>query len=89
MEASNGGDFPQNFGGRVPSIHQWEMLKKLDDTSITLDEFLKHWRVTKTQLAELTGCHRSTVKRWMAHVSEPSEEQRLRLGLIHKLWSRT
>jgi hypothetical protein len=74
---------------REPLPHHWQMLNKLDETSITLDEFLRHWRLNKTQLARLVGCDRKTVRRWLAHLSEPTGEQKWRLGIIHRLWSRT
>jgi hypothetical protein len=87
MESLNGVGFSRC--GRVPSAHQWKMLEKLDDASISLEEFLEHWRLNKTQLAQILGCDRGTVRRWLAHTSEPSCEQKWRLAMVHRLWSRT
>jgi DNA-binding XRE family transcriptional regulator len=90
MESCHGDDFPQIHGKSVvPSARQWEMLKKLDASAITLDEFLSHWRLNKTQLAQVVGCDRKTVYRWFANDSEPSFEHQLRMALVHRLWSKT
>lgn len=74
--------------GRVPTNQQWAALRKLDETSMTLDEFCQHWEVNNTHLGKLIGCDRQTIRRYLNHQTQPTKHQELRLGLVHKLWSR-
>lgn len=87
MEPSFDGVFSQS--AREPSQQQWEMLKKLDSSSISLEEFLHHWRLNKTQLARVCGCDRRTIHRWLSQKYELTESQKKRLSLVHRLWSRS
>jgi hypothetical protein len=74
--------------GRVPTNQQWAALRKLDETSMTLDEFCSHWELNNTHLGKLLGCNRQTIRRYLNHQSELTKQQEVRLGLVHKLWSR-
>jgi hypothetical protein len=74
--------------GRVPSNQQWAALRKLDETSMTLDEFCSHWELNNIHLGKLLGCDRQTIRRYLNHQNQPTKHQELRLGLVHKLWSR-
>lgn len=75
--------------GRVPNNQQWAALKKLDEQSMSLDKFCSCWQLNNVCLAKLLGCDRKTIRRYLNHESQPSKQQEFRLGLIHKLWSRT
>jgi DNA-binding protein Fis len=70
---------------REPSAQQWQMLTKLDSSTITIEEFLQHWRLNKTQLAKLLRCDRGTLRR---HSFRLTPQQQQRLALVHRLWSR-
>lgn len=74
--------------GRVPTNQQWAALRKLDESSMTLDDFCRHWEVNNTHLGKLLGCDRQTIRRVLNHQTQLSKQQESRLGLIHKLWSK-
>ena len=75
--------------GRVPSNQQWSALERLDEHSMTIDEFCSHWELSNVHLAKLLGCDRKTIRSYLTHKSRLSKQQQCRLALVHKLWSRT
>jgi hypothetical protein len=86
MESFSDDDF-SGFA-RQPSAHHWQMLRKLDEESLSPNDFLNYWRLNNSELARILGCDRKTVRSWLARKTEPNLEQKRRLGLVHKLWSR-
>lgn len=71
-----------------PTHHQWEMLKRLDDRVMSLDEFLQHWKLTRTQIAFLLGSDKNTVLHWLTGICKPPQRHLRRLAVVHRLWSK-
>lgn len=64
-----------------------ELNQDIDQQLITVDEFTAHWRVSYSELAQLTSTSTSTVKGWFgSRQHTPTFEHRYRLTRIHNLW---
>jgi hypothetical protein len=51
---------------RMPDNFYWAMWDKLDIDPIELDEFLRHWQLSRGELSRLCHCSLHTVNCWFA-----------------------
>ena len=77
---------------RYPRQEHWQSLDKLSDLLMEPQEFVSHWRVSHSELAKIVGCSESTVAHWFCRNSTnralPNNYHKLRLAMVHKLWSK-
>ena len=73
---------------REPSSNHWELLRKLDGSVMSVEEFLQRWELNKTQLANILGCDRATVRRFIKGGCRLSKKYQQRLALVNHLWSK-
>ncbi|MBN8564333.1 MAG: hypothetical protein J0L70_27750 [Leptolyngbya sp. UWPOB_LEPTO1] len=78
---------------RLPTHRHWNALKAyfqpLDGEQMELDEFLKHWDVSREELAFICDCSLTTVNHWFSqgeHRRVPTDKHEQRLALAHHLW---
>jgi hypothetical protein len=79
---------------QTPAHRHWTALEAylqpLEDDSMELDEFLKHWDVTREELAYICDCSLTTVNHWFSqgeHRRFPSEKHKQKLALAHHIWT--
>lgn len=78
----------------IPTHRHWTALEAylqpLDDDQMELDEFLKHWDVTREEIAYICDCSLTTVNHWFSqggHRRFPSEKHKQKLALAHYIWT--
>lgn len=82
-----------SFGyGRCPEDEHWQSLDKLSDLLMEPEDFVKYWEITHRDLARIVGCSETTVSGWFCQTKKnqrfPNNYHRLRLAIVHKLWSK-
>ena len=75
---------------RYPGRRHWSAVEqlKIELPQMTPEEFLCHWDVTYSELAEICFCSDRTVKRWFAGLSSPTLFHKFWLASTHNMWSR-
>ena len=77
---------------RYPRREHWQALKSLSDSLMEPQEFLRNWKVTYRDLGKIAGCSESTVAGWFCSGERgnrrPNDLHKLRLAIVHKLWSK-
>lgn len=74
-----------------PDNFYWAMWDKLDIDPMELDEFLRHWHLSRGELSRLCHCSLHTVNCWFAsgeYHRAPTKEHKRCLGRAHDLWSK-
>lgn len=64
-------------------------LKPIYEQQMELEEFLKHWNVTREELAFICDCSLTTVNHWFSqgeHRRIPSTKHKQRLAMAHHIW---
>lgn len=79
---------------RSPAQGHWEALKTyfqpLGEQLMELDEFLKHWNVSREELAFICDCSLTTVNHWFSqgeHRRVPSDKHKQRMSIAHHIWT--
>lgn len=65
-------------------------LQPVQGELMELDEFLKHWDVTREELAFICDCSVTTVNHWYSqgeHRRTPSTKHKQRLAIAHHIWT--
>jgi hypothetical protein len=78
---------------KTPSQRHWialnAYLQFAQGSLMELDEFLKHWDVSREELATICDCSLTTVNHWFSQAANqriPSEKHKQRLALAHHIW---
>ncbi|MEH2041865.1 hypothetical protein [Nostoc sp.] len=79
---------------KIPTQRHWDVLNSylqpLKDYPMELDEFLRHWDVSREELAFICDCSLTTVNHWFSQGVDqriPSEKHKQRLALAHHIWT--
>jgi hypothetical protein len=79
---------------KIPTQRHWDAfnayLKPLNEHLMELDEFLRHWDVSREELAFICDCSLTTVNHWFSQGIDrrtPSEKHKQRLALVHHIWT--
>lgn len=78
---------------KIPTQRHWDAfnayLKPLNDL-MELEEFLRHWEVSREELAFICDCSLTTVNHWFSQGVDrriPSQKHKQRLALVHHIWT--
>ncbi|AFY95135.1 hypothetical protein Cha6605_4191 [Chamaesiphon minutus PCC 6605] len=78
----------------TPAHRHWNALtaylQPIEDDSMELNEFLKHWDVAREELAYICDCSLTTVNHWFSqgeHRRFPSQKHKQKLALAHHIWT--
>jgi hypothetical protein len=79
---------------KIPIQRHWDAfnayLNPLNEHLMELDEFLRHWDVSREELAFICDCSLTTANHWFSQGIDrrtPSEKHKQRLALVHHIWT--
>lgn len=78
---------------KTPAQRHWDALNAYlqpIEQLMELNEFLKHWDVSREELAFICDCSLTTVNHWFSQGVDrrtPSEKHKQRLALAHHIWT--
>lgn len=83
-----------NLAPKSPTQGHWEALRTFltpfQAYQMELEEFLKHWDVTREEIAYICDCSLTTVNHWFSqgeHRRVPNEKHKQRLAIAHHVWT--
>jgi hypothetical protein len=78
---------------KTPAQRHWDALNTYlhpIELPMELNEFLKHWDVSREDVAFICECSLTTVNHWFSQGSDrrtPSDRHKQRLALAHHIWT--
>lgn len=87
-------EMAMGIASKIPTQRHWDAfnayLNPLNEYLMELDEFLRHWDVSREELAFICDCSLTTVNHWFSQGIDrrtPSEKHKQRLALVHHIWT--